>query len=688
MPKADEINGDDDHHHADRRHYRRKKTKSQHTILSPTTVVMGEVAAVIADGHCANGSAAPEDRPSSDLNGHRHVHGSGSAPTHDQKSRLKLELKRELEAELAATLAEQISRTLRAEVAQQLRVELKAEILAELKAELAAETGPEKKGDKSESSVGGQEPAAAYFDGDEGEERELHESIWEASMIIGTDMLGVASSVFLSCCLCVNALGQGLFMWIVYSTGLSQAQFDHDVVSALREWRRTVAHDVQYYNRLTKKSLSMRVCDGDPGLEMAAGQAAQFEVVDQYLSSGSGGRGGGDDNDEHGMLGVLMSGFACFMWCCTIARELQDAWFFVLSIFSVPWSRRPTHMVRNADGKVRVQRLSYTRVVLLILTTMVRLVIALMLLIYGTLFLAYEVDLGDLLLNAVALEFVINIDELLFEVFAPTRAKLVLSSFAPFQLPKPPTWRGLDARKPLTALFVAVCLIITMSEIVMPQREILAGVWDAVCAGERDFVYAVDGAGTPTWAFVSEERLVIDTLGYAASGNRYSYSYNREWPQMEEEDDPIPGYTLREMSHQGVQYEMSYAESVIDFVLQGKYNGNCSLATCYNVDEGADGAPKLPSDAPGCCVALQTRTDRVIGGRFSVSTRKTESVADASLLWNPVCFDVLDKPVGSACQQSPRAKTDAHSHQTHSPSLSRPVPSRSPLLQSPRRRIP
>jgi len=41
------------------------------------------------------------------------------------------------------------------------------------------------------------------------------------------------------------------------------------------------------------------------------------------------------------------------------------------------------------------------------------------LLYYGSLFLIYTVELPELILNAVALEFVLNIDEILFLVLAP-----------------------------------------------------------------------------------------------------------------------------------------------------------------------------------------------------------------------------------------------------------------------------
>ena len=45
---------------------------------------------------------------------------------------------------------------------------------------------------------------------------------------------------------------------------------------------------------------------------------------------------------------------------------------------------------------------------------------------WGTHFLAYTINFENLLLNAVAMEYIINIDELLFNALSPSRVKVVL----------------------------------------------------------------------------------------------------------------------------------------------------------------------------------------------------------------------------------------------------------------------
>ena len=66
----------------------------------------------------------------------------------------------------------------------------------------------------------------------------------------------------------------------------------------------------------------------------------------------------------------------------------------------------------------------------------------------GTQFLVYTISIGDLLLNAVALEFVISTDELLYSSLAPAHAKRFLSSTEGFKLRPSRTWQGEPPRPP------------------------------------------------------------------------------------------------------------------------------------------------------------------------------------------------------------------------------------------------
>lgn len=62
-----------------------------------------------------------------------------------------------------------------------------------------------------------------------------------------------------------------------------------------------------------------------------------------------------------------------------------------------------------------------------------------------------------------------------------------------------PRWRGLDTRAALTIGTVAAVLGVVLGCILLPQRDLLVQARDALCAGDRDFVYTLDGLGSIAW---------------------------------------------------------------------------------------------------------------------------------------------------------------------------------------------
>ena len=63
-----------------------------------------------------------------------------------------------------------------------------------------------------------------------------------------------------------------------------------------------------------------------------------------------------------------------------------------------------------------------------------------------TQYLCYTVGVEDLLLNAVALEFVMDTDELIYDCLAPVRAKRIVDNLVGFTIPIK-SWKGLDMRE-------------------------------------------------------------------------------------------------------------------------------------------------------------------------------------------------------------------------------------------------
>ena len=120
---------------------------------------------------------------------------------------------------------------------------------------------------------------------------------------------------------------------------------------------------------------------------------------------------------------------------------------------------KKTEINAIGDGRYIVAKLSRERLVGRVAISVIRLTIAGFMFYQGTLFLVYTISISDLLLNAVALAFVISMDELLFISCAPARAKRIVQNTAGFTLKPEKTWKGQDLRSVLTVLSVMSAML-------------------------------------------------------------------------------------------------------------------------------------------------------------------------------------------------------------------------------------
>lgn len=116
----------------------------------------------------------------------------------------------------------------------------------------------------------------------------------------------------------------------------------------------------------------------------------------------------------------FMFGVLC-LWWLTVISELQKTEETFQTIQSMPSTQNPRVMVSmTEDGTNRLQALTRpVRSVLYIFMFIPKLFISIGLLAIGTVWLAATDSFSDLILNAVALEFVLKVDELFFEALIP-----------------------------------------------------------------------------------------------------------------------------------------------------------------------------------------------------------------------------------------------------------------------------
>mmetsp|Transcript_36411 Transcript_36411/g.97292 ORF Transcript_36411/g.97292 Transcript_36411/m.97292 type:complete len:755 (-) Transcript_36411:467-2731(-) len=452
-------------------------------------------------------------------------------------------------------------------------------------------------------------------DDEKTEEVELTASMWDMPLIMFTPPIGSASSMVLLLLLILNATIQLVFLWIIVD-GLSNPQFNSETVDELMAWRRTTAHDYSNYDPALGKSLARRVCDGDASLATSGVQIDSYANLVAYI--------GEENGDDVNAIGPLMCTLGLLIWLLTVSKEFNGLWKLVLGVATIPRGTSTTIVFDEDDSKLQIECLSTRRTAATLLVALARAFICGTLAAYGCLFLAYEISLGDLLLNTVALEFVLSVDELIFEALVPTTVKQLVESAAPLAAVRAraldgPRWRGLDTRAALTIGTVATMLGAVLGLILLPQRNLLVQARDALCAGDRDFVFTLDGLGSIAWTY--------------PEGTNEAKLYSRNYPDG---GDP-------KRRRPSLKSQPLYTDGVIDTVLaqQGrKYHASlCSTEECFDTTLLV---PTPLADRPPCCKAISTRVPVSRGARLSVEQKAAESVSDAVQLWNPSCYDALD----------------------------------------------
>ena len=159
---------------------------------------------------------------------------------------------------------------------------------------------------------------------------------------------------------------------------------------------------------------------------------------------------------------------ALVVWCLTIVKELNTTINVLRAIRALPRGARSQFHV-DGEGGFHIECLSYKRAFFSAAVQLLRMGIAFALAWCGCLFLVYTVSVSDLLLNTLALEFIIGIDELLFEALAPARTKHLVTNLAAVKVPAPRTWHGLDAFTVVATLgMIGLFTGVTVSEL-FPQ---------------------------------------------------------------------------------------------------------------------------------------------------------------------------------------------------------------------------
>lgn len=344
----------------------------------------------------------------------------------------------------------------------------------------------------------------------------IQETVWEAALLLFLDPVGTNDSVVSVLVMVMNICIQLLFCVVICMSIVApqiQTAGEASMISRVRLWRETFGHRAEYANPITGRSLVSDIC---------ADSAQEGVVASEWASLLAGAE---EYTAPMGPvpLGLLVNMLVQFVWLFVVLKELRASASFFNSVSAVPRGRSQVTL-STGDGSFTLRRISNRRVALVLVVISVRVGIALLLLVTGSLWLAFTEDIIDMLLNAAALAFIMDTDEHLFTTLAPTTLEVLVHKFTPLakaiipkEEPEQSTWLSRmqlrinpvsGERIPSSLRGILFILVFVISpylvgfgalpmgsrytEFVAAEREL--------CCGDRHFVWATDAdAITFTW---------------------------------------------------------------------------------------------------------------------------------------------------------------------------------------------
>ena len=315
-------------------------------------------------------------------------------------------------------------------------------------------------------------------------------STWDLVLFAGHERVGRVGSIQSIVLVCATILMQGVFAGIAWFNFLI-SEIDESTVADALQWRLSAAHSSTQYDAVVGKSLVERVCAEDKSLHVSGIQMTLYDDIQKYLQL-----------DQVGVASFFNGQTLCIVallcWYMMVAKEVSQALALHRAILALPTSPgEPT--------KIQARENPFTQMIVYRLksTTWKRKVVSYMLLVYrllaagfliyvGSFFLAYTVNVTELLLNAVSLDIILDIDNYIFMACASTAGKDLLDRLEPLQVPSYPRFKGTDVKSVLLTLLVPCLTIAVYIGILQPMTDTLTQVSHLLCGGEHNFIWAVD----------------------------------------------------------------------------------------------------------------------------------------------------------------------------------------------------
>jgi len=238
------------------------------------------------------------------------------------------------------------------------------------------------------------------------------QSMWDAALLLCFHHTSVTDKILLTIGVVINLSLQTLLLVTVFEDMLDNP-FAPDTVKEMVRWRVTQGHST--FDPDQGKSLAFRLCNR----ELWSFEQESYNEMYDYLYKP--------------VPGIVLSTLAIILWVLTIMVEYRRCLEQGLAMYHLPpLTSDDEFELIDDDGNIEIKGIQpCMRWVAIFLMCAPRLAVMAFLAYVGCQYLAQTPSLSDIVLNAVALAFVLDVDELVANVLLTEKLRGLLPKIAP-----------------------------------------------------------------------------------------------------------------------------------------------------------------------------------------------------------------------------------------------------------------
>ncbi|CAL1172819.1 unnamed protein product, partial [Cladocopium goreaui] len=375
--------------------------------------------------------------------------------------------------------------------------------------------------------------AAVFDDGLEEVEVHFEDSAWSIPMVLGLVDAGRFDTGYAVLLLLVNCGMQVMFSGILLSDGFMGEDFSEEKENA-EIWRTSVAHDYKYMD-LAQTSLVTRVCSGDGALILSTVQATLVRQINSYLGFPTG--DGANFELPTFQPGLLLCVLCILLWSLCVYKEFRGISLSLAAACQIPRAKKTVFK----EGTF--YRISFGRFGLLLFTYFTRLAVATVLLLAGISWLARTTSISELMLNAVALNAILDVDEFLFLGLTPMKFQHGIQSLAPLTVTH--SRRRSQWESSVQCLMLFCTMWLPFGLLLRPLSKTMLEVKETLCGGNQAFVIFHNAETQLTYGLMTSQDRGLGNLSVSELAVQ-------DWKFSSE---PMPGYILFSASEELFEVE-------------------------------------------------------------------------------------------------------------------------------------